>query len=150
MTLTPEQARHAAAMYTARAEGKECEEQDKHGETGWFPWTGAGFFPDARNYRVKPEPEPVVNEWWFNINTLGVVYLHDTETSARKTAEDNGVNTYKEVAVHVVRADSIKIAELVTDEQIERAHWTVRWGTHSVLPSLKKFLEALDTVREGK
>ena len=148
MTLTPEQAKHAAAMYTARAEGKECEEQDKHGETGWFPWTGGGFFPDACNYRVKPEPEPVVNEWWFNVYPTSTGGLHATPEAARKWA-DKGTT---EVAVRVVRADSIKIADLVTDEQLAKAYMAV-WGTTSyapLLPSLIMFAEALDAVREGK
>ena len=147
MKLTQGQAIHAAAMYTALAAGKECQRQ-AIGNATWYPWYGDTIQPARYTYRVKPEPEPVVNEWWICLTEKGAMWaaLHTEEAAAHYV---NTTALAKEV-VHVVRADSIKIADLVTDEQIERAHWTVRWGARCALPSLKAFIETLDAVREGK
>jgi hypothetical protein len=140
MSLTPEQARHAAAMYTALAEGKECEMQYLVGAS-WHPWEGETMHLDTYTYRVKPEP---VNEWWVNVYLEGMSHLYATPEAARKWEGHQA----DEVAVHVVRADSIKIAELVTDEQIEMARneaaapFSIVW--------VKGIIKALDKAREGK
>ena len=140
---------HAKTL-TAKANGVECEKQWKQGlEPPWKEWDTALYDPIHWRYRVKPEPPPVVTEWWVNIYPSGAVSLHPTPERAREEAARDATDA-AEVAVHVVRADSIKLADLVTEEQICAA---ITWLRENFKPyaaeSVDGVISALDKVREA-
>jgi len=137
---------HAKTL-AAKANGVECEKQWKQGlEPQWKEWDTDLYDPIHWRYRVKPEPEPVVNEWWVNFYPHSACGLHATPEKAEHYARPDAT----EVAVKVVRADSIEIADLVTYSQMEEARvMLVEWGLP--IPTAyeaRKLFEALDKVRE--
>jgi len=103
---------------------------------------------DEHHLRVDmEEPEPVVTEWWTNFYTHRVSVLRDSPEEAKQFARSDAT----EVAVHVVRADSIRVADLVTDEQINAARKLIReCGIYNHTAYCRRIFEALDKVREGE
>ena len=137
-----------AKTLTAKANGVECEKQWKQGhKPPWKEWYSERYDPITFRYRIKPEPEPVVNEWWVNFYPHSACGLHATPEKAEHYARPDAT----EVAVKVVRADSIEIADLVTYSQMEEARvMLVEWGLP--IPTAyeaRKLFEALDKVREA-
>ena len=147
--MSNEEMLEQAKVLTAKANGVECERSLKsESPWPWMAWGNEPYDPITFRYRVKPEPEPVVNEWWVNLYPSGAVSLHPTPERAREEAARDATDA-TEVAVHVVRADS-KLADLVTDEQMVRS-WSLlhaRGLFDYTAQGAKKLLEAVDDVRE--
>lgn len=82
-----------AQAYQWLADGKEVECQ-LHDRGPWLPWNGDST--DWLNFRVKPEPEPLM-ELWANRYGANTYSYHATKEVAMKSAQDYAAR----VAVHL-------------------------------------------------
>ena len=89
--MTKDQAAKLAQAYQWLSEEKEV--QYLSGSGFWQPWTGFGH---ELQYRLKPEPQPLM-ECWANLYLTGYVAAHP---SAEKAINNAGSNPAR-VAVHM-------------------------------------------------